>query len=373
MNLIKLNKTVKFLLINLVFLVSFFARGAELNDLYQSSISVENQSAKIRALALKSAMRSVLLKVGGQEQVLDNPLIKQAIDKQGQFISQYRYFRQAEQLYINAQFDEGKINQLFQQAGLSLWGRLRPQILIWILDENNLSRTVVADSAANVLPQMIRDFSSQRGLPMMLPLMDIEDANTIQLSDFWGRFSEQIKYQSSRYAADALLVIRISNSSLIIQEQALNGEQCVGLLCQQSSSYVADWSLISDNQVFSQPYQGDNKQTLVQQILKDVADNIYQRYALSTSLNNDYIIDVANIDSLEAYVNVSQFLTQLSAIEQVTLVKAQGENYRFKLSLIGSKQALKASLRLNKSLTQYIDPLADNQPDDVPVFFWSQP
>jgi len=372
MNLIQLNKIVKFFLFNLVLMVSFSGYSVEVNDLYQASIRVENQSSNLRAEALKNVMRSVLLKVGGQEQILEHQAIKQAVSRYQQFVSQYRYFRKNDALHVMAQFDEAKINQLFQQAGLSLWGRLRPQILVWLIDENELSRTVIADSSLSELPKVISEFSNTRALPMMLPLMDLDDANTIVQSDVWGRFAAPIKAQSSRYAFDALLVVRFSNSSLLPENDIDETEQCTGLLCQQETNYVADWSLISENQIFSEPYQGDNKSSLMREILQDVSDKIYQRYALSTELNNDYIIDVANVDSLETFVDVSNFLTQLSAVEQATLVQAKGENYRFKLQLIGSKQALMASLQLNKSLTQYVDPLADNQPEDIPTFFWSK-
>ena len=88
---------------------------------------------------------------------------------------------------------------------------------------------------------------------------------------------------------------------------------------------------------------------------------------------------MANIDSLAIYVDVFEFLTNLSAVKSVTLMNAKGASRRFKLELLGSSDALVASLKLNKQLKQFIDPLArfdtttfNNETDDIPVpiFYW---
>ena len=49
----------------------------------------------------------------------------------------------------------------------------------------------------------------------MMPLMDLTDANQLTTSDVWGRFQQPIKEASSRYLAEAIVVMRISNSSLL--------------------------------------------------------------------------------------------------------------------------------------------------------------
>ncbi len=68
-------------------------------------------------------------------------------------------------------------------------GSLRPQVLLWLVDEQGLSRNIISNSSASNLPFVVSEFSSQRGLPIMLPLMDLTDANKIKLSDVWGTIS----------------------------------------------------------------------------------------------------------------------------------------------------------------------------------------
>jgi hypothetical protein len=394
-------KKFTFLLFVIVaFLTSIAIKAVEVKDLYQASIAIDSQSSKDRAGALKKALAAVLLKVGGEKNVLDNDVIKNALGNYNSYLSQYRYQQKSlqivdekgsnKQLFLLASFNQEKINTLFQEANLALWGSLRPKILLWLVDEHGLTRNIISSTSASNLPLVISEFSSQRGLPIMLPLMDLTDANQIKLSDIWGRFQQPIKDASNRYLPEAIAVVRISDSSLVALDYdngTTESDNC-GLLCTESrakiSNYVLDWSLldwslVEGQQKFSQQYQGNDPQALLQQGLADITELIYQYYALSATSDNDYIIDVENIDSLNTYVEVFHFLDELSSVKSVILVSAKGSKRRFKLQLLGTQEALLASLKLNKKLTQVIDPLAQfNEPADendeplAPVFNWDK-
>jgi hypothetical protein len=392
---------INFLLIVIIaFLSSVSLEAVEVKDLYQASVPIHSQNTSDRGNALKKALSAVMLKVGGEKSVLENEVSKKSLSNYRSYLSQYQYQQKSlhvadehgnkRQLLLSASFNEEKINQLFYEANLPLWGSLRPQVLLWLVDENGLTRSIISNSSASNLPFMVNEFSAQRGLPIMMPLMDLTDANQIKLSDVWGRFQQPIKEASSRYFAEAIVVMRISNTSLVAidfnDNEDVESNDC-GLLCAQSQPkeqiYVLDWSLldwglVKGQQKFSQQYQGVDDNTLLQQGLADITELIYQRYALSTTSQNDFVIEVTNIDSLVTYVDLFDFLSNLSSVKSVTLLSAKGSSRRFNLQLLGSKEALLASLKLNKQLTQYIDPLAQfNEPISeetteqlIPIFNW---
>jgi len=387
-----------FVIVDFIFLMP--AQAVEVIDIYQASVAVNSQTSRDRPAALKRALGTVMIKVGGEKSVLANDMIKKALKSHQQYLTQYRYQHKTvrvektptinqqheKQLFLLASFNEEKINRLFQQANLPLWGSLRPQVLLWLIDEQGFSRTIMSNSTDSALPSMVNEFSARRGLPIMMPLMDLTDASQINVSDIWGRFEQPIRAASARYLAEAIVVMRMSNSSLKtidnVIDQAGNSfsdesPNC-GLLCAQpkeaQQSYVLDWSLITGQQIFSQQYQHSERQLLLQQGLADITEVIYQHYALSTTSDNDFVLEVANVDSLSTYVRVFNFLHDLSSVKTVTLLNANGESRRFKLQLLGSVEALLASLKLNKQLKQHNDPLADinNDAENVysPVFYW---
>jgi len=396
-------KRINFLLFVIIaFLSSITLEAVEVKDLYQASVAINSQNSRDRAGALKKALAAVMIKVGGEKSVLDNEIIKKSLSNYRSYLSQYRYQQKLlqiadeqgnkKQLFLFASFNADKINQLFQQANLPLWGSLRPQVLLWLIDEQGLTRSIISNSSASNLPFMVNEFSAQRGLPIMMPLMDLTDANQIKLSDVWGRFQQPIKDASSRYLAEAIAVMRISNSSLVAfdysDKEEFESNDC-GLLCAQSQpkeqNYVLDWSLldwslIKGQQKFSQQYQGADPQVLLQQGLADITELIYQRYALSTTSQNDFVIEVTNVDSLVTYVDVFDFLSNLSSVKSITLLSANDNARSFNLQLLGSKESVLSSIKLNNKLTQYIDPLAQfNEPTPkdvseqlVPIFNWGK-
>jgi len=374
------------------------SEALEVNNLYQANIAVDSQTSKQRNIAIKKAMQAVVLKVGGTPEVLDDASMRKAMNNAASYLSQYYYQTQSSQgnsnqLTLVVKFNESKVNQLFQQADLAIWGSIRPQILLWLIDENGFERTILSNASASPLIESSLDFSTRRGLPLLFPLMDLDDASQINLTDIWGRFVEPIRDASSRYAPEAIVVMRVSNSSLLdsndeddLSRSEINdsGLDC-GLLCTNDSmgdQYVLDWIFISpkEGEVHQSnlglSYQGDNKVSLLTQGLSDITSLIYQQYALTTTENNRFILDIANVTSLTQDHALYNFLSELSAVKEATLVSVNGTTRRYDLSVIGSKTALLAALELNKKLKQeqdeqqFFESLPEADPDAVPLFYW---
>jgi len=376
----------------LVFTLSSWVNAVEVKDLYQAKVLVTSQSSAERRSALQETMQTVLVRVGGQKLVLTNNKIKNALKKPRLYVSQYSYSREETKmlpldvtasskklssLFLIASFDENKINQLLQQAHLPLWGRLRPKVLFWLVDEANFYRQILSESSHSNAPSIVLSLSEKRGLPVIIPLMDFTDTTQIVIPDLWGRFSAPIMTASKRYGADAVVVIRISNSSLL-EEREVKSEGDCRPLCDtlnNTQQFVLDWTLLGTQvtKFHQKSYQGSDSELLLKAAFSDITDVIFQGYALSEYANDELIIDVTNIDSMYAYMALTEFLLNLSTVNSVVLMSAEGTNRRFKLDLLGSKQTLLLSLKLNKKLERYSDPFAKDITDAVPVFFWGQP
>lgn len=357
-----------FVLYMLVFsLFSANLAALEVNDLYQANVVVDSQARQQREQAIKKALQGVFLKIGGKKSVLIHDVLKKAQKNASRYVSQYRYQRKDETLSLVVSFDENKVNQVFKEANLALWGSLRPQVLLWLIDEQGISRNIVASDDDTIIPASVNDFSIQRGLPIVMPLMDLTDNEQVVLSDFWGYFPEQILQASQRYFADTIVVMRVSDSTLVVNteqnEEALTSTNTpCGLLCEkneQATPKVLDWRVFTQGILYTQQYEGVDKVSLIGQGLSDITELIYQTYALSTTAENDFVIEVKNVTSLANDMELFDFLKGLSAVKAVTLISAQGDIRQFKLDLIGSKASFLASLKLNDKLTQQLDNLLD--------------
>ena len=362
----------KYFLLLLLTFISSSALSVEVDNLYRAKVDVTSQSNNARKQALKQAFQAVIVKISGQKDVISQDVFKRAVNQYSQYLVQYSYERHNNGLRLVARFDEEKINQLFLTSNNAIWGNLRPQVVIWFAQEQGFERSLLGESHRSVLPETINRFSESRGLPVTLPLIDLEDAENVALVDVWGRFTAPIVEASARYNAEAVVVMRLSNSSLLPAKEAeLN---CEPLCNNEQQEYLLDWSLLTGasqkSSFFGNKYQGEQPELLVQQALDEIIQVLLKDYALESQLNNEFVMDVANVDSITKYVQITQFLNEMASVQEMMLLQASGENRRFKLHLLGSKQAFLSSLKLNKQLQQFIDPLAPVDESQIPVFYW---
>ena len=342
----------------------------EVEELYSAKISVPSQQSNERTKALRKALAEVFVKIGGNDSILQKQALKSAISQVNKYVLQYRYQSDEQQLSLIATFNENKVNQLFIDANIPIWGKLRPQIIFWVVDETDLHRTLVAASHDSLIKETILQQAKRYGLPAIFPIVDISDVELVSTSDVWGRFIAPVVSASKRYAAETIVLIRVSDHSLLSAQELVTKQTCK--LC--SRMHVVDWTIITsdDNQLIkSEQFQDTQVVPLLETVIADIASTMYKSYAFNINENNEYLIDVANVNSLERYANITEFFRELSVIKSFQLVSAAGESRRFKLKILGSEQSLLQSLQLNQSLKQIIDPLAPQVEDEIPVFYWS--
>lgn len=359
--------------IGMLLLLPPYASSVEVDNLYTAKVEIKDKSASSLNNALKQAMIAVLLKVGGQESILQNSIIKKSLKKYNNYYRQRDYLRESNQNFLVVTFDPSKIKQLFVKADIPLWGSLRPNVIVWLVVENGFSRNILyrvtaPENSHKGLNDVIEGFSQVRGLPFTLPTV----TENVQVADIWGRFPNQIINASNSYtleAAEAAVVLRLSNSSLLPElQKTLDCSLC------QKDNFALDWSFLSDindknSFVFGERLEGTDQLKLVRQALRAVTQKVYDKYASSTSLKKELVINVANIDTLVEYSQVREFLESLTSVVSVTLIKVNGSQQYFKLDLIGSPTTFIQTLKLSSELQQFEDPLLQSD-DALPIFYW---
>jgi hypothetical protein len=340
----------KFIFVLFMLLQSLFSglsEAIEVTNLYQASVDVDSQAPAQRQIATQKALQEVLLKVGGRQSILSNTLLQQAITSAERYQTQFHYQRKNNQLSVVINFNDKKVNQLFKQAKLPLWGSLRPQVLLWLIDEIDSQKTLISDDVSLPINSVINKFSVVRGLPVIMPSSVLVNENTYQISDFWEYFLENIQQASQRYLPDTHVVMRISDSRLVSEQapKPLNtGEQSFdcGILCmtpEVTKTIELDWRIYSQDTLYMRQYQGKDKESLIQQGLSDITEFIYQSYALLTTTENDLVIEIRNINSLLTDTTVFNFISSLSSVNNIILLNAKGNVRRYKLDLVGSEES----------------------------------
>ncbi|MBT5230139.1 MAG: DUF2066 domain-containing protein, partial [Methylococcales bacterium] len=172
-------------------------------ELYQAAVGVIDQQSGSRANAIQKAFKQVLIRASGTT-VIQSALLKPAQE----YVEQYRYqvnpsLPEEKQLWVK--FDALMVKQYLQDNGLQQWSDLRPSTLIWLAVDEDGQRSLVNQGLyTDVLVQS----GTERGLPFLFPIMDLEDQTKVLFADVWGDFEETVKQGSVRYDADAVVVVR---------------------------------------------------------------------------------------------------------------------------------------------------------------------
>lgn len=196
------------------------ADAVQVEGLYRTTVPVADRSATALAAAFTQAFTQVLIKVTGNTGVAANPALAAALQQPAQYIQQYAYQQPAAPpagtatappgstpgLSLSVSFDPPSVDTLLQTANLPLWGQERPLVVMWVGVDQSGARFIVGsdgdpqNSGARIALQQAAD---ARGLPVLFPLLDLQDQGAVSFADLDGGFMDTVIAASARYEANA--------------------------------------------------------------------------------------------------------------------------------------------------------------------------
>ena len=296
-------------------------------DLYTARVTAEDRGDL--NLALARAMRAMLVRLTGLRRPEESPGVKDALAGPERFVQQY-LFESGSDYDLIVKFDEGAVDALVERLGLGRWSRVRPRVIVWFAVEDEQGRKFYVDSASRAAAA-IDGPASERGMPFILPLFDIEDRITLPVSTLWGGFPEPIQRASRRYAGDAVLAGR-----------AYRGE--TGL-------WKARWTLFGE---LTREFRtdGESLETAIAEGVHQVADRFAARFARrgEASASARVAITVAGVEQLEDYARLLRYLASIDIVEEVQVARVETSRVRFVLRARGGRPALAELIALGRTL-----------------------
>ncbi len=340
-------------------------QAVEVTDLYQAKVAVTSQTATAKNKAQRQALKQVLLKLAGSDVTQNNEQLKKALRKPSNYLSQFSYTSEDDVSFLLVDFEQDKINKLLQNAGVDIWGKHRPLATIWLVEEVGDNRSIISDSSTQDSKSLITTIAQSRGIPLHFPLMDLTDNINVGITDVWGRFNENLYSASKRYLAESILIMRISDNSLLPITDCQ--QDCPNL------GFALDWQYVLNDDVIQGSYIGEDKEKLISLAINELADKLHQSYSFSFSLEEQSFIDIeiVNITSIQQFTQVSDILNDLTLVEDVKLVKVHGQKMHFRLDVIADINAIYQALKLEQNLKENIDPLAKISEKPTLSFYWN--
>lgn len=195
------------------------ASAATVPGLYSVTVPRDPGATDQRAAALQAAMASLLVRITGTRTAALDPAAQPLLAAPNQYLMSYGDLPGG--LY-RVEFRRPPIESALKELGLPVWGPERPLTLLWVaiddgaggrmlLGANETTELGVAPTPAlsamlKAVREEITAAAEERGLPIALPLLDLEDMNAVTVPDVLGRFEDRILAASARYRADAVLI-----------------------------------------------------------------------------------------------------------------------------------------------------------------------
>ncbi|HSS64121.1 MAG TPA: DUF2066 domain-containing protein [Gammaproteobacteria bacterium] len=319
--------------------------AVEVRDLYEAEVPVADKSEAAREAGLGDALLRVIGKVSGLRGTRSEPTVARAVENPGRFVQQFRY-RQApasdaaasqapEQRWrLWARFDARVVDGLVRDAGLRVWGRVRPAVMVWVAVDQSGTRRILGGEEAPELAAVIRDAARQRGVPVVMPLLDLEDQGRLRVSDVWGGFRDRIQQASGRYQSNVIFTGRVYRLLPTLWE--------------------GRFSLIAGDTVEEWSNQGDILELLLADAVNAVADRLALRFAGPTGTAGAYGfgVIVSGVRSVGDYARALDYLSTLEQITDVSVTRVSADEVRFFVETRGGQDALLKVVSLGGTLAQ---------------------
>ena len=328
------------------------AQALLVDGLYSHRVAVADHSDEERTRAYGEAFAAVILKLTGQERWLEHPAVAAARRRAAGFVEAVAYTDQ--QRYIEIDFSEQLMDELLRRAGIPMWGSNRPSVLVWmVLQQVTGERRVLAldaGRATTALPALgtgsaaarpiseeqvgafIQAIANERAVPMIFPLLDLEDRRNLPPNTLWRLDEEILRTASRRYGADSILAGRLLETP---------GGELVGL-----------WHFIFQGSAIVFDGLDQSLEAYLHTALQRVTNELAANYAVVRRESRSYSarLRVDGVADLAAYVGLLRYLQSLSVIETITTAALEGERIELQLRLDTDPRQLTEVIGLDRDL-----------------------
>ena len=311
-----------------------------LDGLYEATVPASGEDEAARRKDFRAALAQVMVRVSSDPAVIQTA--EPLLDEASTLVYRYEYrdqpppgVEQTVARWLRVRFHQQPLLEAMGRAGIATWGSERPLTLIWLATDSGGKREFVPQS--HPLPTRLLQHARQLGLPVVLPLLDLEDYTHIEASDVWLGFSHALWTASTRYKPDAVLT-----------------------LCLQTQSDETRWTLYLKD---AAPQQWRTAGVArVDQGLSQLATVLADRFGRSLRVEDQESavpIRVTRIRDFNHYLDVIDYLESLELTSRVTVRHVDTRGIVFYVHTYLGANAVRSAIALGKRL----QPLAGSGED----------
>lgn len=355
-------KFIRIWLVALLLLTGLNVQAAQVENLYSVEIAVPDQTTSVRLDAFKQAFRDVIVKISGSDEALKNPGLARPLKSSSRYVLQFHYQLRKpdiadsadqasanEQLFLLVSFNPDAVESLLRNNNISIWGNQRPSTLLLISSAPKGAAQLVSDDSTPELVTALEKQARKRGLPVLFPLMDLEDRQQFSVQDVLQKNLQNLSVAAARYAPDALLVGRLIGSA--------------------DSKWQGAWLAQFSGKRFDWTFTAATRDSVLDQAMTHLARLLASEYALQSGngVEQDVLLNVDQVATLQDHVRVLAYLKSLDVVASARLVLIDGARASYRLKMRNSSDDLSRLIGLSSVLEQIDLPQIDASSGDQTI------
>ena len=317
-------------------LLSLPALAAPVAGLYQVREPVADQQPESRDAAMQKALQTLVLRLTGDAKALQNPGLEGLRKDPQQIINQVASEAGPPESVL-VEFDPGSTERALRKAGLALWGSNRPSILGWWLNDSAEGSNLVGDGQASAQP--LRRAAQHRGLPLRLPLADLQEQLVANAEQIEGSDPAALREASGRYGADALLAVHAREAD---------------------GKWQGKWQLWLGDQREQGTAEGADPAALADAVMLALSSRLAPRYVTRPGASSQLQVQVQGMN-LQRYAELARVLEPFGPRLQM----AEGSTLTY--GVTANREQLRAQLGLAKLQEVPVEQAPAVQPPPAPA------
>lgn len=325
---------IRILAITLLLACSGIAAAFDVDSLYE--VRVPQQGAD-RGKALQAALDIMLLRLTGDAALLADSRIALLRRRVESYIQSYEHIPSSSgsgDPWLRVLFARESLVESLSDLNIPSWGVSRPETLVWFVvgDPSGGHRLLRLGDDHPTLRELER-WGNIYGLPLLYPLLDLEDVSQVDSSELWVGFDENLRQASRRYGSDAIVLVRVDGW--------------------QQGQWQLRWSLyigeetLTWNDVATAPAQA------AESGVGRLATELSIRFGIDNFSEEDlnsFSIKVAGVTGFSDMAKVITYLSNVHAIRAVQLQSVRRGELQLKLLAVLDKSGVQNAIALSTLL-----------------------
>jgi len=318
---------------------AFAACAVDIGGLHSARVRVNDRSDAEFKRGVSRALERVIVKLTGDSTTPRSDAGRSIVAQAKRLVQQFGYERprnsspNSNDLVLRVEFDARVLSEEMRSRNLVVWGKERPETLVWLIIDNARGRKLLGAEDAHQMLRAVKNHAATRGIPLVFPLADIGEASTLAEQVTSTALVQAVTANSEKYAVSSILLGHLRQIAPSLWEN--------------------HWTLQVGAESIAWDQQGDIVELLVEDAIDGLADALGRRYAgpAQTGHRDVVAVTITGLRSAADYARTERYLSSLDSVVNLSVRRVDEHGIIFDLTVRGGLLTLSQSISFGQTLS----------------------